>query len=378
MTDIFNLGEYGVAGADYVELKNSCTVCRVFEEKHDSFLLSLVSSYSGSSAPHINFSITVNGQNEPLYSSHYYKIGAHGEFLKHTFRIPFMFLDKMKLTVSFHIPDGTVLRIRDIGIDHGDDVTDYFPNIRHNAHLGLWGMAPDNTVPAFELAGYSGFKSCIAVPKVTKDGVLVCIHDDTVNRTVRDTFGNEFNEKICVCDKTYGELLMWECGSYKNPIYNGTEIPAVSQFFDVCERFGMAPMFSTHPSLDEDRWKQVRCEVEKRGLLKSFHIKGFSIETLESAYSVFSDEIDGYTLDSRSFSDELISEFCRSDIAKSKLRMGFEIPFGKYTEDIAKKILGCGFFAAAYSVKQRFSEEYDELISYGVTEFTEDLHCPVV
>ena len=44
--------------------------------------------------------------------------------------------------------------------------------------------------PAFELAGVCGFDSCITVPKVTKDGVFVCIHDDTINKRARDHSGN--------------------------------------------------------------------------------------------------------------------------------------------------------------------------------------------
>ncbi len=378
MTEIFDLSALGALNDGCIIFNKSFAADKVFDGKRDSFLISAVASFNGLNSPHICFSITVKGQAEPVYSSHYYVMGGCNEFIKQSFRIPFLFRDEMKLTVSVQIPDGTVLQIKEFGIDEGGEAEDVNPNVRYNAHLGLWGMAPDNTVPSFELAGLSGFKSCIAVPKVTKDSVIVCIHDDTINRTARDCRGNPPGDKVFVKDKTYKELLEWEYGSYKNPIYKGVFIPTLSQFFDICEQFGMSPMFSTHPSLDVSQWEQVKSEVDSRNLLKRFHIKGFGLDTLKSAFSVFSDEIDGYTLDSRNFDSDLLRDFFNSDIAKSDLRIGFEIPFGKYTSEIAEEITGRGFFAAAYSIKQRYIEEYKRLISYGVTEFTEDLHCPVI
>ena len=34
-----------------------------------------------------------------------------------------------------------------------------------------------------------------------------------------------------------------------------------------------------------------------------------------------------------------------------------------------------GFFAAAWNINRRDYGEYERLISYGVSEFTEDNHC---
>ena len=247
--------------------------------------------------------------------------------------------------------------------------------LRHNAHLGFWGLCPDNTLPAFELAAECHFESCIVVPKVTLDGVLVCIHDDTINRTARDSDGNAPDEPVYVWDQTYEELSKWEYGSYKNIIYRGAKMPLLSEFFDLCVKTGMKPMFSTHPGLTVDQWKQVRDMLERRGLLNSFHIKSFMIDVLQTAYSVFGTDIDGYTYDVGTWKDTKIEELKNTGIDAKACRVGIEIRFDDYTEQTAKKIREAGFFAAAWGIKRRDFDEYEQLILWGVNEFTEDYHC---
>ena len=253
--------------------------------------------------------------------------------------------------------------------------------MRHNAHLGFWGIAPDNTMPAFELAAICGFPACIVVPKVTADGVIVCIHDDTINRTARDEYGNAPKEDMYVWDMTYDELLKWEYGSYKNEIYKGTKIPCVEDFFALCSRTGMRPMFSTHPGLTVEQWEQVKDMLIRHGLLKNFHIKSFELDILKTAYSVFGTSIDGYTWDNDRWEEGKAEEtldinaLLNLGIDITKCRVGIEIPLRDYTESIARKITNAGLFAAAFGIYHRTAEEYRRLISYGVTEFTEDYHC---
>ena len=166
----------------------------------------MLSSYSGNFAPKIQFSLTVSGQEKPFYESHTYRVGKKTEYTRREWRMPPAFLPNMTLTLHVEIPEGTELSVKAFGMSYDHPRCDLTPGLRHNAHLGFWGLAPDNTMPAFELAAACGFPACIAVPKVTADGVLVCIHDDTINKTARDKDGNAPAEPIYVWDKTYEEL----------------------------------------------------------------------------------------------------------------------------------------------------------------------------
>ncbi len=338
-------------------------------------VIGALSFYIGDSAPKIKFELGVCGDDNPLYVSHSYRIGKRNEYTRQSWRIPPLFLPKMTLRVHVEIPSGTVLCIKDFGASENLPFIGWSGGLRHNAHLGFWGLAPDNTMPAFELAAASGFSACIVVPKVTSDGVLVCIHDDTINRTARDKDGNAPAEPVCVWDKTYEELSEWEYGSYKNKIYKGTRLPLLSEFFDLCAKTGMSPMFSTHPALTAEQWKTVKEMLLKRGLLKKFHVKSFDIEVLKTAYSIFGADIDGYTYDIGQWNDCCIKRLIDIGVDVQLCRCGIEVRFDEYTERIANDIRGAGFFASAWDIKRRDFSEYEKLISWGVTEFTEDYHC---
>lgn len=358
-----------------LEIKDSFSFVCPEDNGADCTLVTALCAYEGKAAPKIRFDLTAEGQDSPFYQSHDYRIGRSGDYTRQTWRVPPLFLPNMALTVCVNIPEGTVLSVKSFGTSHDAGAKDWNGGPRHNAHLGFWGLAPDNTMPAFELAAACGFPACIVVPKVTKDGVLVCLHDETINRTARSADGNPPQEPVAVKDLTLEELGQYEFGSYKNAIYRGTAIPLLSDFFDLCAKTGMRPMFSTHPALTVEQWKQVKEMLKLRGLLANFHIKSFQLEVLKTAYSVFGTEIDGYTYDIGKWEDSRVDDLLASGIDTRACRVGIEFKFADYTEEIATAIRNAGLFAAAWNIKRRDFEEYEKLMSWGVTEFTEDHHC---
>lgn len=66
------------------------------------------------------------------------------------------------------------------------------------AHRGDWRYAPENSLRGFENCIRSGFDAIEVDVRMTKDGVLVIMHDETVNRTT--------NGKGKVADLTYEEI----------------------------------------------------------------------------------------------------------------------------------------------------------------------------
>lgn len=375
MISLDNILNFGHFTNGVLKFEKSFSVSYTSEKDTGCLILNSLASYTGEDAPKIQFNLTADGQDTPFYSSHYYRMGKNAEFTRQSWRVPPLFLQKTTLTVNIRIPVGTVLFVKNFTTTSDIGSKNSSCYLRHNAHLGFWGLAPDNTMPAFELAAECHFQSCIAVPKVTLDGVIVCIHDDTINNTARDLNGNPPSEPIYVWDKTYEELSKWEYGSHKNEIYKGTKLPRLSEFFDLCAKTGMQPMFSTHPGLSIDQWNQVKDMLDRRGLLNSFHIKSFDIDILQTAYSVFGTDIDGYTYDLDLWEDTVIDTLKNTGIDINSCRVGIEVCCDQYTENIAKKIIEAGFFASAWNMQRRDFEEYEQLISWGVNEFTEDYHC---
>lgn len=92
------------------------------------------------------------------------------------------------------------------------------------AHRGASGYAPENTMEAFKLAidlKSDGIETDI---HQTKDGVLVLMHDERIDRTT--------NGKGYIKDYTYQELLKFNA-NYKNKKYSFCKIPTLEELLRV-------------------------------------------------------------------------------------------------------------------------------------------------
>lgn len=94
------------------------------------------------------------------------------------------------------------------------------------AHRGYSALYPENTMISFEKAVEAGCKAIELDVGMTKDGVLVVLHDVTVNRTTNGT-GN-------VHDLTWETVSQLDAGSWKSPEFTGIRIPT---FESVLDRF---------------------------------------------------------------------------------------------------------------------------------------------
>lgn len=333
-------------------------------------LISSCAHWTGDMAPVLSYRMFMEGETAPFYRSPLYTVGSAIDRTSQQWRFPPFFRGGLRAELVLNVPEGTVLYLDRLTLDTVSVSPMWEGGPRHNAHLGFCGLAPQNTMPAFELAAQCGFPACIVVPKVTKDGVLVCLHDQTLTRTARDENGNPPEKEIDVSSLTYDELLAWDFGSCKSSAFRGTRIPRLYDFFVLCAKTGMRPMFSTHPALTVGQWQEVKDMLSKLGILGRFHIKSFSLGILKTAYSVFGDGIDGYTWD-----DGKAEELKHSELAHASCRVGVEHRMDAVTEASVREILDAGFFAAVWNVGRRSSEDYRRVMAYGVTEFTEDHHC---
>ena len=110
------------------------------------------------------------------------------------------------------------------------------------AHRGASGHALEHTLPAYDLAIAMGAEYIEQDVLPTADGVLVCIHDDTLDRTAR---GPAENCTGNVSDKTLAQLKTCDMGSWFNeaypdrarPEYVGLQIPTLEEVF---QRYGQS------------------------------------------------------------------------------------------------------------------------------------------
>lgn len=85
------------------------------------------------------------------------------------------------------------------------------------AHRGASGIAPENTIAAFELAVAQGARAVECDVVLSSDGVPVVIHDVTLDRTTTGS-GN-------VVDHQWAELSRLDAGVWKGAEYTGEHLP---------------------------------------------------------------------------------------------------------------------------------------------------------
>jgi glycerophosphoryl diester phosphodiesterase len=90
-------------------------------------------------------------------------------------------------------------------------------------HRGASAYAPENTLTAFQLALEQGADGFELDAKLSSDGVVVVMHDQTVDRTT--------NQKGPVAGFSGVELHQMDAGCHFSPQFKGEPIPSLEEIF---------------------------------------------------------------------------------------------------------------------------------------------------
>jgi len=129
------------------------------------------------------------------------------------------------------------------------------------AHRGLLRHAPENTLPAFAtcLELDIGFELDI---RTTKDGKLVVLHDDTLERTTD-------GPNRSVREFTLAELKRFDAGRWFHPIFADVRVPTLEETFALIKerRRGRTIIALNVKDITRDGEKRLVELVETYGLL---------------------------------------------------------------------------------------------------------------
>jgi glycerophosphoryl diester phosphodiesterase len=121
------------------------------------------------------------------------------------------------------------------------------------AHRGASAYAPEHTLAAYTLALEMGADYVEQDLQVTRDGVLVCMHDTTLDRTtnVEEVFPDratevelrgELRQVWRVADFTLAEIKTLDAGSWFGPEFADERVPTFQEAIDLVKgRAGMYP-----------------------------------------------------------------------------------------------------------------------------------------
>lgn len=148
------------------------------------------------------------------------------------------------------------------------------------AHRGFSAAAPENTLAAFKAAieaGADGFELDV---HMTKDGELVVIHDEMVDRTT--------NGKGWVKDLTLSDIKVLDAGSWFSPQFAQEKVPTLGEVLELVGdtdhivNVELKNYPIAYPGLEEKVIKEVeKMGMENRVILSSFnHLSVYRLHQL--------------------------------------------------------------------------------------------------
>jgi glycerophosphoryl diester phosphodiesterase len=172
-------------------------------------------------------------------------------------------------------------------------------------HRGARGLAPENTLPAFQRALDLGVDTIECDMAITKDGVVVIHHDLWLNPdTTRGPDGKWLDARgPAIHDLTFQELQQYDVGRLKpgaeyakafpeqQPV-DGTRIPRLADLFDLVKKSGNAtigfdcetkvsPLEPAATLPPEEFARMAIAEIRKAGMERRIMVQSFDWRTLQ-------------------------------------------------------------------------------------------------
>ncbi|MBG9585847.1 glycerophosphodiester phosphodiesterase [Cytobacillus firmus] len=161
------------------------------------------------------------------------------------------------------------------------------------AHRGVSGRFPENTMAAFQAALEAGADGIELDVQMAKDGMLVIIHDEKVDRT---TGGTGY-----IKDMTFEEILQLDAGSWFAEVNAGETIPDLEKFLKWAAMEGNELLINielkndliVYPGME----KKVIDLILKYGLEQRVIISSFNAESLRRVRDYHSTIQTGYLIE---------------------------------------------------------------------------------
>ena len=139
--------------------------------------------------------------------------------------------------------------------------------MQFRAHRGH-AACPENTMPAFKKAFEEGFEVIETDPQLTRDGVIVLMHDYSINRTCRNADGTPIEGERRIADLTYEELLQYDAGIAFGEEFRGTKIPRLSELLELLD--GTDVILDLDKKIPTDKMDSLFDLIEKHNVHAEF------------------------------------------------------------------------------------------------------------
>ncbi len=146
------------------------------------------------------------------------------------------------------------------------------------AHRGGGNLAPENTLAAIDMGARYGHAMIEFDAKLSKDGQIFLLHDDTLERTS--------NGWGVAGELTWDKLLNVDAGSWFGSKFKGEKLPLLSQVAERCKQHGMMANIEIKPTTGMETQTGKAVALAARELWQGQAaplLSSFSIRALEAA-----------------------------------------------------------------------------------------------
>jgi glycerophosphoryl diester phosphodiesterase len=235
-----------------------------------------------------------------------------------------------------------------------------WPYPRLIAHRGGGRLAPENTMAGMRAGAEHGFRMFEYDVKLSKDNVLILLHDDDLDRTT--------NGQGPASARTYAELAALDAGAWHSPGFAGARIPTMEEVARYSMEQGIANNVEIKPcpGRESETGTAVALAVRElwRGAPLQPLLSSFSEEALAAAHVAAPQLprallVDKITMDWR---ERLVQHDC----------IGLNVNQKDVTPQLVKTVHGAGYRLSAWTVNDPLRAR--ELLDWGVDAiFTDEL-----
>jgi glycerophosphoryl diester phosphodiesterase len=147
------------------------------------------------------------------------------------------------------------------------------------AHRGDKTHAPENTLPAFTAAAENGADAIECDVKLTADGQVIVLHDQTVNRTT--------NGSGKISNLPFTVVRELDAGAWFSDVFRGECIPTLDEVFEmVGKRMYINVELTNYATPGDDLVTKVVDLVKKHGLQSKMLFSSFFARNLQITRSL--------------------------------------------------------------------------------------------
>ena len=219
-------------------------------------------------------------------------------------------------------------------------------NVRLIAHRGLSSLAPENTLPAYHLAGKYGYFGAECDIHETSDGEFILMHDDLLNRTSNGS-GNPKNYTVAELKE-----LVINQGNFIE-YYPKLKIPKLSEFLQVCKLYGVVPVIEIK-KINPDSLDRLLKRIAQWGCLAQVIIISFHKEVVTEV-----------RMKSKEISIQWLADLNRENIDYcAKYHMDIDVPRKTLSKELVEYAHSRGVLVNTWTVDE--GEDFMRYVKMGV------------